>query len=554
MIAALGDHQAFSSLVLNANLDVAEVELLALLLACELDTTLAAALAALQGSTRIEHLMLGTAAKMLGVERCAQAAGHGSGLQRAGFIDIVHDGPWATGKIVLLPSVVWSFAGNLAPDPDLPLGARMITSTEPSGDAFVVVSGPDRVRRRQVAARRAAGSEFLVSPLPDDTRGWAALVREATLTGAGIIVELDADLPEIGRRWIERATHLPWALTIRDELAVESMPQRRWVEFDGGNERPTDDEWAAVLGDAPRAHRLTAQQLEVVGRVFPARGDDLDAAVRRLLAGPLVNLAKRIRPRRGWNDIVLSADRLDQLKRIVLRYRHADEVYDDWGFSASTGRGIVALFSGGPGTGKTLAAEIVAGELELDLFKIDISAVVSKYIGETEKHLEQIFDAASVGNVVLFFDEADSLFGKRTEVKDSHDRYSNLEVSYLLQRLETYEGIVVMGTNFQKNIDEAFVRRIHTLIDFPSPGVAEREALWFQHLPITAPVGDLDFAWLAERFELAGGAIRNAIVEAAFQAAAEHSSIEMRHVVRGLTAEYRKMGRLLKPAELGSYG
>jgi ATPase family associated with various cellular activities (AAA) len=555
MIAGLSDGQPFSSIVANARLNTAEVELFAVLLAAELDTSVAATMATLQGSNRLDHLLLGTAARLLGgIGRCAQAAGPGSGLQRSAFIQVVHDGPWAVSRIVLQPSVVWSFAGNLVPDPDLPVGTFWIEDFDTGGDSLVVVSGPDRVRRRQVAARRAAGTSFLVTPTPAEEREWSAIVREATLTGSGVIVELDDSLPEAGRRWIEKATHLPWGLTMRDELALRGMPSRPWMEYEGGSERPSDAEWTEAFGaDTPRAHRLSAEQIEIVGKAFTARGDDLDAAVRRLLAGPLVHLAKRIRPRRGWSDLILSEDRLEQLRGIALRYRYADTVYDQWGFSASTGRGIVALFSGGPGTGKTLAAEIVAGELELDLFKIDISAVVSKYIGETEKHLEQIFDAASVGNVVLFFDEADSIFGKRTEVKDSHDRYSNLEVSYLLQRLESYEGIVILGTNFQKNIDEAFLRRIHSLVEFPSPAVREREALWVQHLPKAAPVGNIDVAWLAERFEMAGGSIRNAIVEAAFAAAAADQPIAMGHIVHGLTMEYRKMGRLLKPNEFGPY-
>ena len=189
----------------------------------------------------------------------------------------------------------------------------------------------------------------------------------------------------------------------------------------------------------PRSHPLTADQLEPVGRAFVATGGDLDAAVRRLVSGRLEQLARRIRPHRSWDDLVLSGDRTAVLRTIVDRYQHAEQVYDEWGFAASvSSRGIVSLFSGPSGTGKTLAAEVVAGALGLDLFKIDLSSVVSKYIGETEKNLEEIFDAASAGNLVLFFDEADALFGKRSEVKDSRDRYANIEVSYLLQRLEAY--------------------------------------------------------------------------------------------------------------------
>jgi SpoVK/Ycf46/Vps4 family AAA+-type ATPase len=213
----------------------------------------------------------------------------------------------------------------------------------------------------------------------------------------------------------------------------------------------------------------------------------------------------------------------------------------------------VALFSGPSGTGKTLAAEIVAGELGLDVFKLDLSAVVSKYIGETEKNLAEVFDAASAGNLLLFFDEADALFGKRSEVKDARDRYANIEVSYLLQRLEAYDGLVVMATNFERNVDDAFLRRIHTRVEFILPAVSERRAIWERNLPPGAPVKDVDATWLAQRFELSGAAIRNAAVQAAFLAAAANGPITMECAVLGVARELRKSGRLLKPDEFGPY-
>ncbi len=210
----------------------------------------------------------------------------------------------------------------------------------------------------------------------------------------------------------------------------------------------------------------------------------------------------------------------------------------------------MALFVGPSGTGKTLAAEIVAGELGLDLYKLDLSSVVSKYIGETEKNLEEVFAAAGAGNLVLFFDEADALFGKRSEVHDARDRYANIEVSYLLQRLESYDGLVVMATNFEKNIDEAFLRRIHVRVEFATPGATERAAIWALNLPPDAPRDDdVDVAWLAERFELTGAAIRNAVVAAAFTAAAAGTAITMSSLVRGVAKEYAKVGRLVRPEE-----
>jgi SpoVK/Ycf46/Vps4 family AAA+-type ATPase len=200
-----------------------------------------------------------------------------------------------------------------------------------------------------------------------------------------------------------------------------------------------------------------------------------------------------------------------------------------------------------------MAAEVLAGDLGLDVFKLDLSSVVSKYIGETEKNLDQVFDAAAAGNVVLFFDEADALFGSRTAVTDSHDRYANLEVSYLLQRLETYDGVVVLASNLRANIDEAFTRRIHAVVDFPVPEAAERRRLWDLNLPPDAPREDVDLDFLAEQFELAGGAIRNAALTAAFVAADAGTGISMAHVVHGVRREMEKSGRLLVAADFGPY-
>ena len=251
---------------------------------------------------------------------------------------------------------------------------------------------------------------------------------------------------------------------------------------------------------------------------------------------------------------MLSDDRLQLLQSIIDRMRHGDQVYREWGYPTIPSRGVVALFAGPPGTGKTLAAEIIAGSLGLDLFKLDLSSVVSKYIGETEQNLEQIFDAAAAGNAVLFFDEADSLFGKRSEVKDARDRYANIEVSYLLQRLEAHDGLIVLATNREKDIDEAFMRRIHVRIEMSLPAPEERLRLWTQSFPASAPLAkDIDFDVLAAKFEIAGGSIRNVATTAAFIAAARGTQITMQTIVTGLSREYRKLGRLFTAADLGDY-
>jgi SpoVK/Ycf46/Vps4 family AAA+-type ATPase len=326
------------------------------------------------------------------------------------------------------------------------------------------------------------------------------------------------------------------------------------VEVVAGSDGPADEEWSQAFGpDEPRRHQLSLEQVELVAGAYHARGGDFDAAVRRLASGRLEHLARRIRPARSWDDLVLSPERTALLLELTARYRHAERVYHEWGFPALPSRGMVALFSGPSGTGKTLAAEVVAGDLGLDVFKLDLSSVVSKYIGETEKNLEEVFEAAEAGNLVLFFDEADALFGKRSEVKDARDRYANIEVSYLLQRLEAYDGLVILATNFERNLDEAFLRRIHTRIEFTVPTEVERKAIWAANLPAGAPLGDVDTAELAKRFELTGGAIRNAALRAAFAAAAADGAITTERLVQAVAREFQKMGRLVHAGDFAPY-
>ncbi|MEI5672982.1 MULTISPECIES: ATP-binding protein [unclassified Nocardioides] len=560
-LAAGGEQvDAFDALAANIDARGAVRELLALLLACETDLARTARLAVLTGSGRPGRLTLGAAARLLGgLGPTVAATGPSSPLRRAAIVELVGSGPWSTTEIVLAPSVVWAFGGDPSPDPDLPVGAW--TMDAPPGavrydDRLVLVSGPDPVRRRVAATRRQAAAGFLVTPTPAGDEGWAAVVREATITGCGVLVELGDDLPPTGRQWIDRAAHLPWVLSSRDEIPLGELPARERVELRAGDEVVSEEEWRGVFGEqVPRSHRLSAHQLEQVGSALPAMGD-LDLAVRRLLAGPLARLARRIRPRKTWDDLVLGEPQLVQLRSIAARFRHAGTVYDDWGATSASGRGIVSLFTGPSGTGKSLAAEVVAHTLGLDLYKVDLSSVVSKYIGETEQNLERLFAAASAGSAVLFFDEADSLFGKRSEVKDGRDRYANLEVSYLLQRLESYDGVVVLATNLPKNIDDAFLRRIHEVVSFSLPAVDERRAIWAHHLADgDLPVGpDVDLDRLAGRFEVAGGIIRNVVLSAAFRAADEDRPIAMAHLLHALSGEYKKLGRLLNPDDFEAAG
>ena len=232
------------------------------------------------------------------------------------------------------------------------------------------------------------------------------------------------------------------------------------------------------------------------------------------------------------------------------------QVHERWGFGdkLALGKGLAALFAGPSGTGKTMGAAIIAGELGLDLFKIDLATLVSKYIGETEKNLARIFAEAEHSNAILFFDEADALFGKRSEVKDAHDRYANLEVAYLLQRIEEYDGIVILATNLRKNLDEAFVRRMQFIIEFPFPNESDRRRIWEQIWPAATPrEPSLDLGFMARRCEIAGGNIRNIALQAAFLAAANGGRVTMEHLIHATRREYQKMGRVVSETEFAGY-
>ncbi|MBK5189303.1 MAG: ATP-binding protein, partial [Gemmatimonadaceae bacterium] len=289
-----------------------------------------------------------------------------------------------------------------------------------------------------------------------------------------------------------------------------------------------------------------------------ARPTDEDwlAGARAQGGEELAALATRIRPAAAWGDIVLPADSMAQLRELRDRVVQRNTVMGTWGFDRrlSRGRGINALFSGPSGTGKTMAAEIIAAELGLDLFRIELAGIVSKYIGETEKNLDRIFSAAERANGILLFDEADALFGKRSEVHDSHDRYANLEISYLLQKMEQFDGIAILATNLRGNLDEAFIRRLAFTVHFPVPDAESRQRIWSSIWPSEAPLdADLDFEFLARQFALSGGNIKNIALGAAFFAAQRGDSIGMRDLMRASVREYQKLGKTLTRAELGAY-
>lgn len=313
---------------------------------------------------------------------------------------------------------------------------------------------------------------------------------------------------------------------------------------------------------------LTGGQIQAACRAARTRGllrghhpsslsaVDFEAEARAQSNQGLQRRAQKVEALYDWSHLVLPPRAVRQLREVCAAEKYRSVIYVEWGFDRRMmqGRGLNVLFCGPSGTGKTMSAAIVARELGLDLYKIDLSTVVSKYIGETEKQLSQIFSEAQSSNAILFFDEADAIFGKRSEVKDAHDRYANIEVAYLLQKMEEYEGIVILATNFRKNIDEAFTRRIHYIVEFPFPEPDYRERIWRSMIPSGAPLAaDVDFGFLARQFELAGGNIRNAALVAAFYAAEDGGAIRMEHFVLAVARELQKMGKLPSRSEFGEY-
>ena len=284
--------------------------------------------------------------------------------------------------------------------------------------------------------------------------------------------------------------------------------------------------------------------------------DILWAAAREAARPEFAGLAQRIIPRYRWEDLILPDRIMHQLQHLEAYLAQQETVMHHWGAQKirPRGYGIKALFSGGPGTGKTMCAEVIAGALGIDLFKVDLSSVISRWVGETEKNLKEIFDAAEGGSSVILFDEADALFGSRGDVKSSQDRFANQEVAFLLQRLEVFEGCAILTTNLQENIDEAFLRRFGAVIEFPLPSETERRRLWDRAIPAQAPLdADLDLDALASQFHLAGGSIVNASINACVRAAAEGAPLGMRHCVFAIARELYKQGKQVNRVHFGDW-
>jgi hypothetical protein len=443
--------------------------------------------------------------------------------------------------------------------------------SRPDPPAFAALDGNDAEGQQDIAASVAAslGISLLVLSGDDLPAGpvereqfqvlWE---REARLLPALLLLQAGDDSPvKAINAFAERA---------ESSLIVASreprQPNRPCLSRTVDKPLPVDRKalWIEALADraarldgavdALAAHfELSAQSICLIADAAYADVVDpprLWAACRGIGRQRLDDLAQRLRPAAGWPDLILPEAQLATLRQIVVHMRQRLRVHEEWGFArlALRGLGVSALFSGESGTGKTLAADVLANELGLDLYRIDLSAVVSKYIGETEKNLRRVFDAAEDSGAVLLFDEADALFGKRSEVKDSHDRYANIEISYLLQRMEAYRGLAILTTNMKGALDRAFLRRLRFVVSFPFPDATQREAIWRRVFPSDLPLKAVDYRKLS-RLSLPGGHIRNIAMNAAFLAADAGESVAMAHLLRAAQAESAKFERPLAESE-----
>ncbi|PSL53151.1 ATPase family protein associated with various cellular activities (AAA) [Saccharothrix carnea] len=407
---------------------------------------------------------------------------------------------------------------------------------------------------------------------PDQQALTAAVRREAVLRHAGVVlgpVEEEPPLAALTHPTIPLVVFGPnvwdprWSTDPPLPHDASPLPvadrAELWRAGLDGSLAPEVDPAAATAhfvlgpGQIARAARAASVSALVDGGVVTT--EHLRAGARSQNAAGLHRLARRIEPAVDWHDLVLPAGVVGLLHELASRARHRDRVIDEWRMrpGGGRGRGVTGLFAGDSGTGKTMSAEVIAASLGLDLYTVNLATVVDKYIGETEKNLERIFTEAAGVNGVLLFDEADAIFGKRSEVRDAHDRYANIESAYLLQRMETFDGIAVLATNLRANLDEAFTRRLDVVVDFPVPDEPLRRLLWDRCLGVTAPRVEVDLDFLASAFELAGGHIRSAAVTAAYLAAEAGGPVGMAEVVGAVAREYRKLGRLVGEREFGRY-
>ncbi len=469
---------------------------------------------------------------------------------------------------------------------DLPGVAELAAALETGAELVYLRDRSGSATRSAVAAafsRSGIGTLSItferLDPSADPVEIAALASREARLSGKGLLAGPIEAIEKAGHQAVRAFAEQPCPVVLFGKMPWDPSWSRRVPYLMDSPEMPEDlrdqllEAGLEAVGDAGAldpAHllgqfRLSPEQL--LRAIESARAhslaagrqvspEDVQAGARSQNAAGLEHLARRIVPEVGWEDLVLPRSVVGQLRELSSRARHRHAVIDGWGMrrGGGRGRGVVALFAGESGTGKTMSAEVIAGDLGIELYTVNLATVVDKYIGETEKNLERIFAQADGINGVLLFDEADALFGKRSEVSDAHDRYANIEVAYLLQRIESFDGLAILATNLRANVDEAFTRRLDAVVDFPVPEEEERLALWEVCLPPGLPRHeDIDLAFMARSFKLAGGAIRNITLTAAYFAAERGGPVTMADLVIATQREYRKLGRLCLEAEFGPY-
>lgn len=585
------EHSALPRLGTIFALEAEALEVLALAAGHALDPTIAGQLAALTGGGLTPHLV----EKLLGPSAWDHLAPHAP-LRHWRLIEVIGNGPLHRRDLVLDERVLQALLGGgqtdirlaglvrmMPPsrniDPQIADQAAQIVSVWRGASALplILLGGPADSAKRQLAQVVAADLRLgllhlRAEDIPADAAsraGFATLIdRELALSDAILLIETTPDTAPRAALLAEALTG-PTLLAADDPPLTERVPRLR-VDCHKPTEATRRAAWAEALGQRAEAlgeglDRLAGQftldwagvDAALAGLAPDTRPEALEDALwdRARVEGRrgMAALAEQIPTNASWDDLVLPVDALDQLKQIEAHVRHGWRLRGDWGWGAKTLRGLgcSALFSGPSGTGKTLAAEVLAGALRLDLFRIDLSQVVNKYIGETEKNLGRIFDAAEAGGAILLFDEADALFGKRTEVRDSHDRYANQEVSYLLQRMESYQGLAILTTNFREALDKAFLRRLRFIVNFPFPDQALRSRIWAQAFPKLTPTSGLEPQKLA-RLSLAGGSIRSVALNAAAMAAAGPEPVTMVHIRRAVRREYAKMDKPFTAAEQGA--
>jgi hypothetical protein len=590
---ALESPPAIDQLVELFDLSAFERELLLLCAGVEMDSGLAAACVQTQGARQKPFVTFALAMAAL-PEPHWSALTSSRPLRRFRLLEVEAGHGLASAPLRIDERVLHYLAGINLPDPLLESLTRLSPSPDWMGD-----------EHRNIALQAASVFDrydqhsLVIHLCGDDPQGQEDIAAVAAQSASRQLLTLEAedapaagqDLEQLIQLWQRESLLLPAVLLIQCGTAgltasarhlVERLPgllfvasreplrlHRTMIRFDVDKPGPIEQKqlWEKALGTAAASLKGTlddlSQQFSLSARMIlstgslvasepvPVSGENLWNACRSLARPKLENLAQRIVPSATWDDLVLPESQEQILHQLAAQVRHRMKVYETWGFSAKgrRGLGVSALFTGESGTGKTLAAEVLGKELGLDVYRIDLSAVVSKYIGETEKNLSQVFDAAEEGGVLLLFDEADALFGKRGDVKEAHDRYANIEVGYLLQRMEAYQGLAILTTNLKSALDKAFQRRLRFIVNFPFPVATQREAIWNRVFPAKMPRAGVEPAKLAQ-LNMSGGNIRNIALTAAFLAAEANEPVNMAHLLHAAGLEAQKTERPISAAEI----